>query len=418
MTTFKSELREGWRDIVGAGIGLGCGIGAYTPVSSLFFRALEHEFNWSRAAATASLIALPLTAAVLPIFGLVLDRIGVRRVALASALAITACYLGLSFMTGALLQFYILILLLNVLGAGTGPITYTRQIAARFQAGRGAALACALVGIAGAGMVLPAVLYHTLSAGGWRAGYSLMALLTLGGTVVALVCIGNRKADPGRSCLEEGGLSALQAAGTSAFWCLGVAIFLVSAATIGMVSQFQSLLIEKGFSPQRAAELLSVLAAAVLISRVIVGRTLDLGHPKQVAAAVLMLAALGAAMWIGRPGTAGAIIGVLLFGFAIGAELDLLSFFIAACFGLRRYGVIYGWLGAFFYTGMAAGGLGYAVLHDRTGSYQFAIYGSVALLVVSAGLFLTLKVRGTEENGTKTQIFSSANTALNTKESP
>jgi MFS family permease len=143
-----------------------------------------------------------------------------------------------------------------------------------------------------------------------------------------------------------------------------------------------------------------------------------LGHPKRVAAGVLTLAALGAAIWLGRPETVGAIFGVVLLGFSIGAELDLLSFFIAACFGLRHYGVIYGWLGAFFYTGMAAGGLGYAIVHDRTSSYQGAILGSVFLLLASAGLFLILQVRGTKDASPNRTAEVAVNPALNQKEFP
>jgi hypothetical protein len=85
---------------------------------------------------------------------------------------------------------------------------------------------------------------------------------------------------------------------------------------------------------------------------------------------------------------------------------------------LRHYGVIYGWLGAFFYTGMAAGGLGYAIVHDRTSSYQGAILGSVFLLLASAGLFLILQVRGTKDASPNRTAEVAVNPALNQKEFP
>ena len=49
-STFQREFRQGWADLCGATIGLACGVGLYTPISSMFFRALEIEFHWSKTA--------------------------------------------------------------------------------------------------------------------------------------------------------------------------------------------------------------------------------------------------------------------------------------------------------------------------------------------------------------------------------
>ena len=72
-------------NIAGATIGLACGVGLYTPISSMFFRALEIEFHWSRTAIVIALIALPITALFLPVVGRLVDRFGVRPVAGTSA---------------------------------------------------------------------------------------------------------------------------------------------------------------------------------------------------------------------------------------------------------------------------------------------------------------------------------------------
>jgi len=53
-------------DLLGATIGLACGVGMYAPITSMFFRALETEFHWSKAAIAGALVALPLTGVVLP----------------------------------------------------------------------------------------------------------------------------------------------------------------------------------------------------------------------------------------------------------------------------------------------------------------------------------------------------------------
>jgi MFS family permease len=90
--TKAKELVAGWRDLAVATLGVACGIPAYTPVSSLFFRVLVKQFGWSATAAAASLIALPLTGLCLPVAGTIIDRFGARRVAMVSIILLALSY--------------------------------------------------------------------------------------------------------------------------------------------------------------------------------------------------------------------------------------------------------------------------------------------------------------------------------------
>jgi predicted MFS family arabinose efflux permease len=401
MSAFIDELRSGWRDLIGAMIGLGLGIGAYNPVSSFFFRALEHEFGWSKAAAAVSLVALPVTAAVLPFAGLLLDRFGVRRVAMLSALGMSLCFVWLAKMNGALWMFYAAFISLNVLGCATGPVSYTRIIAARFRKSRGTALACSLLGIGLAAMILPPMLATILAHWGWRGGYLFFSAAVFVAGLVALALIRDPDMNANASDAQAGDTLA-SAVTDRSFWLLGSAIFALSVASLGFVSQFQSLAIERGLTAQAAPLLLSALAASVFVSRLVIGRALDMYRPERVAAGALLLAAFGMLVWIfGGRGTGWALSAVLLIGLSIGAELDFLSFFCARLFGLRHYGAVYGGLAAFFYTGIAAGGIVYGAIHDRAGTYAMASAMSVVLFVVAAVLFLTLgpAMRGAENDG-------------------
>lgn len=388
--TFSDELREGWRDLLGAVLGLGLGIGAYNPVSSFFFRALEHEFGWSRSAAAVSLIALPITAAVLPMAGLLLDRFGARRVALLSSVCMAACFVWLSAMNGQLWMFYAAFLLLNVLGCATGPVSYTRTISARFRKSRGTALAVSMLGIGFTAMILPPVLAWIMTRWGWRGGYVFFAAAVVIGGVLARGLIREPvERESGRDALAGDRLA--DAARKPVFWLLGTAILALSIASLGFVSQFQSLVVEKGLAAGQAPWLLSALAASVLVSRIAIGGALDAFRPERVAAGALCLAALGMVVWMtGGAHASTALIAVLLVGLSIGAELDFLSFFCARLFGLRHYSAVYGGLAAFFYTGIAAGGVAYGAIHDASGQYGAALSMSAVLLVAAAGLFLLI----------------------------
>lgn len=171
MKPIPAEFRHNRWPLLGSAIGLACGVNAYAPVSSMFLRQLEREFGWTKTAAAASLLALPLMALALPLVGGLLDRYGVRRPALASAITLALCLLLLSMMNGSLSVFYGLFLAMMVFGCATGPIAYTRNIAASFQTHRGSALALALIGTSMAAMLLPPLLAGVMAQRGWRGGF-------------------------------------------------------------------------------------------------------------------------------------------------------------------------------------------------------------------------------------------------------
>ena len=384
---------------LGASIGLGCGVALYTPVSSLFFRALEQEFHWSKAASAASLIALPATALSLPFIGRLIERFGVVAVALGSALCLSAGLFALSMMSGALAQFYVLVLMMNVLGAGTGPISYTRVIANDFRAARGLALALALLGVAVVGVIVPILVTHAIAAGGWRKAYRVLSLVTLvGGGLAVLLVRSRRTSVPKIDGHLLPGLTLGDALRSPAFWLLGFSVFFISVAAFGFTSQLQSIGVEKGLTPTTAALLISLLALSVMPTRLLVGWALDKVDPRFAAAAALVLAAIGAAVVLFAPHSSLLLValGVVLLGGSIGAELDLMSFFCAYCFGMKNFASIYGTLAGFFYIGIAAGGVGYGATHDRTGSYLLALSVSVGVLALASVLLLALPKRPLE----------------------
>jgi predicted MFS family arabinose efflux permease len=361
----------------------------YTPISSMFFRALEIEFHWSKTTIVVALIALPITALFLPLVGRLIDRFGVRPVAATSALFMAMTFFALSRIGDSLAAFYSAFIAFNVVGAATGPISYTRPVAQRFIAGRGTAVAIALSGIAVSGVVLPPLLGPLIAHAGWRAGYRLIAGIALAGGVVAVLLIRSAARNHRR---EEGeGFTRAQALKTGAFWSLGIAMFSASAASVGFVSQLQSVAFEFGATLRQTTILLSVTSLAVLPSRLLAGWALDRLRPERVAAAFLLLSSVGFILWLdSHDSYINALAGCILLGVSLGSEHAFMSFFCARRFGLRAYSAIFGALAVFLYLGMAAGGLLFAMVHDRTASYTGAISAAIGLMVLSAILLLKL----------------------------
>jgi MFS family permease len=386
----RGELRRGWRNLCAATIGIGFGIASYTPVSSLFFHALELEFGWSKAATAGAFIALPVTAVALPLAGWLIDRYGVRTVSGLSALFVAVSYVCLARLGAHLSQFYLAILGLNVLGCATGPVAYTRLVAAQFHTQRGLALAIAQLGIAFIAAVMPQCIGWMIAAHGWRSAYYFFAAATVLGVVCAQTLM-----QPIANCRPETALEGRTpkaAIASAPFWILGAAIFATSTGSFGLVAQFRSVLADRGNDLQTTTAMLSVLAVAAMLSRLVVGRMLDLPKPGRSAAAIIAVAAIGGATLLLAPsGLIATTLAVILIGCSIGAELDVMSYFCARFFGIRHYGALYGMLSAFFYVGVATGAMSYSVIRTKTGSYNLAVMETTVLLFVAAILLWTLQ---------------------------
>jgi predicted MFS family arabinose efflux permease len=389
VTPFRRELRAGWRNLLAATIGLGLGIPSYTPVSSLFLRALELEFGWSKTVAAGAMIALPVTALILPFAGALIDRFGVRLISAVSVAGTVVSYIWLSRLSGRTDEYYAATIALNVLGCATGPVAYTRLVATQFNKTRGTALAIAQFGIAALAVAFPLVISAVMATRGWRGCYLLLAASTLLGGACAQILMrpGQQGADTALSATVKRQSLARQ----GGFWQLGFAVLAISIGSLGLVSQLQSVLLDRGLDATTATRMLSLLAASVMLSRLFVGRLLDLWDPNRCTTSVYVAAAIGAGSLAASNGgvamTAGSIV---LIGLSVGAELDVMSFFCARLFGTRHYARNYGLLCIFLYTGIAAGSIGFGAVHDKTGSYSIALTGTTALLLAAATLFWSL----------------------------
>lgn len=392
LSPFRREWRSGWRNLVAATVGIGFGISCFTPVSSMFRHSIETEFGWSKTLVAGALISQPLTALFFPFAGRLVDRFGVRYTTLSSVLAIILCYLALSLMT-SISDFYLAMIGLEVLGCISGPIAYTRLVAGQFHESRGFALAIAQAGIAVLAIGMPPLIAMVISHEGWRAGFVLFAVVTLCGGLAAQALM--RPLDISAAPANAIGVSPWEALSSSAFWILASSILLISIAAFGFVAQFQSVIIDRGLPPTMAVMLLPLLGFSGVLSRLLVGRLLDLSSPTTWSAIVIAVAALGGLLLVlPFEGTWILAVAVLLFGVSIGAELDLMSFFCARQFGLLHYGTIYGFLSMFFRVGIALGGISFSFIRDHTGSYQPALVMATCMLGISAILFLALGKAG------------------------
>lgn len=403
MTEVRDEFRRGWRVVLSAGVGVGCGISLQQYVGSLFVKALQQDLGWTRGQIAQAQGAALAALFVAPVLGWLMDKIGVRPIAIVSAVLLALVYVGLASMPPALGAFYGLFALLVILGSGTGPIGHTRAVNTWFEKGRGLSLGLTLTGVSLVAALAAPGLSFVIGKFGWRGGYLALAALSL---VVALPTLITGLWERQRWLARQGaaeaetaaahraaqvGLTARQALKTPRFYVLSLAILLATAGLTGVISQLQPILTDQGLKADTAGWLISVLALSVMLGRVVVGWAVDRFWAPIPAAIALALPALGVLLLMASHGhPLSAIVAVLLIGAAQGGEVDVAAFFVARYFGMRSYGAIYALIGIAISLGVPIGAIGVGQLYDHDGDYDRALLIAAGGFVASAALILLM----------------------------
>src|SRR5690606_37832864 len=88
-----------------------------------------------------------------------------------------------------------------------------------------------------------------------------------------------------------------------------------------------------------------------------------------------------------EPATAMAII---IFGLAVGAELDVIAYLAGRYFGIRSFGAIFGIIVGLMTLGSGLGPVVANLVYDLTGTYALVLLGAVPLALCSTVLLATL----------------------------
>src|SRR5262245_5106329 len=192
MSNFVKQSRffYGWWIVVAVAVGLFMG---YVPIIGftfgVFFTSLVEEFKWSRAevslAFSLSLLALSVA---LPLTGRLVDRFGARRVILSSVLLFGLALASLYFLTASLWHYYVIFVVIGVVGGGISPVPYYNVITHWFDRRRGLALGLAMIGVGLSEFIMPSFAHALIARVGWRLAYVIIGAMVMAVTfpVVAL----------------------------------------------------------------------------------------------------------------------------------------------------------------------------------------------------------------------------------------
>jgi MFS transporter, OFA family, oxalate/formate antiporter len=345
----REEFAAHWPVVIAAFVGIMMGAWSF-PIYILgpLIKPLEAEFGWSRngIVACTTFLAAGLTLGT-PMFGKLADRFSVRTIAVTSMLMFAVCLVLVAWVAGRLWHLQVLYFLMGLLGAGSGGVTFTRAIGSRFEVARGIALGIALTGSGAASFAAPYLVNSLTQTAGWR-----WVCLVLAGLIVAVALpivffgLGGPsavRAHRGQQSPQGAvtGASRAEAFRDGRFYVLFAAASLFGLFIGSLLVHLVPMLIDKGVTAARAAQIASINGIAIVVGRLCIGWLLDRFSAAHVGAGMFTLGAFGALVFVAL-GPASAMFTVAAIGLLLGAELDLLSYMTLKYFGVRHYGAIYG----------------------------------------------------------------------------
>src|SRR5258706_15347272 len=377
------------------------GLGMYSMAVAL--PPLQAEFAIARGDAS-----LPFTLTMIGfglggvLMGRLSDRFGVIVPVLVGAVSLGVGFIAASFSQN-LFQFTAVHGLLIGVGTSGSFVPLVADITLWFTRRRGIAVAIVMSGNYLAGAVWPPLMQHFIDAAGWRATYMGTGLIC--SLAMPLFALALRRKPPAIAGLAPAGAGARGASSNlerplgfspnqlQGLLCVsGIACCVaMSMPQVHMVAYCADL----GFPAARGAEMLSIMMAFGILSRLASGWVADRigGLRTLLLGAVLQATAL--ALFLPFDGLAALYVVSALFGLFQGGLVPSYPLIVREYFPPREAGARTGTVIMATLVGMAIGGWMPGWIFDLTGSYRAAFVNGIAWSLVTTGiaLFLLYRVR-------------------------
>jgi len=374
----------------------------------VFFVAFLAEFGWSRARASiAYSVSQLLTGASSPVVGVLVDRVGPRRLVLLGGIAL-AVGLALSARVSALWHLIALYGVVMTVGANClGLVVLTPLVSRRFVQKRGLVLSIvqAANGFGRAGAV--PVVQFLISTVGWRRAYlGLAAMMAIVIVPLAQSFRGGGSPTAERTSAATGEAPTRAGATASRDWTLREAmatphfwlLFLVYLLT-GLGSFFVSLhqlafAADVGFDTLHAASILGMGSFLSVAGTIFTGTISDYVGREVSAIAAYGISIVGviAALFITSPDQTWLLwVHACFFGLTWGARGPMITAKTADLFQGRHLGAILGVISIGTGIGAAVGAWASGLIFDLSGSYRLAFLLSIASYLAGCIAFWFLR---------------------------
>ncbi len=400
----ESEFRLGWRILAMGFVGIVCSAG-YMPLYSLgpivgdASEALGTTPGALQRSLTFTFIGLVIGAQAA---GALNRRFGIRKVTMASLLALAGLFVLLSVTPMTSNVLYLFYFLMPLVGCGTLQVTWTHVVCEWFVRRRGVALAVALSGSGVCTMVVPLVL--TGHSGPWQRGFLYLAALPLACCALSYFWLRERGAEPvegvaasesvqddGPGRTGEAGIRYRDILRSRYLWLISIPIATAMFGLLPIITNIVPILENRGFSITAATAIFSAFGVGLISGRLAVGFLNDLFWAPGVAFISMSLPALGCLMFLFAPVSAPVmVLATFLVGAGAGAENDVISYLCSRYFPIEAYGKVFAVAFALATLAAAVGPLPFGYFLDLHAGYGFVIQYCAALIAVGSASLLLL----------------------------
>ena len=391
------KIFYGWWVVIGAFILLLCTTGSRIYAFPVFFEAMLNDMGWSRAQTAGALsIGLLLSGSLTPIIGMLIHKIGVRKIMVSGSLIACTGYLLLSTVT-EIWQFYFFYGVIVAIGSAcTSIVPNMTAVEGWFAQKKSTALGIASAGVGAGGAVMAPLAGTLIALYSWQTAFLYLAgIIALVGIPVSFFIM--RTPDEKKYSLVEktqekitqdnlpglAGVSLRQAIKIKTFWLISAAAMLWAwSYSTGLIHQV-AFAVDIGIEKLVAAGAVGLLSGFSIPARVIFGRLGDILQKKYVFMMGTLLQTMAFIVLMRTTSIGMLYLYAALIGFNLGAVTPILPGLIAEHFGRRHFGTIYG--AAFFIQtlGMVIGPIFAGWIFDNSGSYYSAFLTAASLSFAS-----------------------------------
>lgn len=393
----------GWWIVFSAACIVFLSAGTFFYGFGLLVGPLTREFGWSRAAISIGFsLRTEVGGVAAPLVGVLVDRVGVRRLTTVGIVVVAVGFLLLS-QVQSLSAFYGAILVIAIGTSATGGANAATIIAQWFHRKRGRALGLMTFG-GGLGGISAIAFAQLISGMGWRDALVIVAIIQVVVLVPLALSMRNKPADlgltvDGLSEAEEAieatnsrpmpttglNLTGREALRSQLFWKVAITFALSNFATTAIiVHQIPFLVDQVGSSEAFAALSVTIMTAVSLIGRLGFGLAADRYSKSLLTAFAVTCTGLGLVLFSTVHQEWQLIYVLPFFGVGFGAAVTLRPTIQAEYFGMKAYGTIQGMLFTASTIGAFFGPLLAGVLFDATADYR------PSFLLLAIGPFLAL----------------------------
>jgi MFS family permease len=385
---------KGWTVAGASFIGLLFSVGVLVVYSfGVLSSSMAQSFGWSNLQRSVLFVSFSLSSTIAgPIWGMVADRVGPRKVVIISSILLAACFCGLAAIPNNLLVAHLMFALIGLLGSGTLPPMYASLVVGWFNRFRGLALGTAMVGVGIGAAVLPPIAAKIITVWGWREtciAYGMAVLLF--SLPCAIVFLRSYSEQSTTSKSDDRSNRVTFAAVSSQYqtWILAIFAVVTGAILVACVTNFVPLLQSRGETLTSAAKYQAILGISLVAGRFIGGALLDRVFAPRVVTVILITTALGLLLLAQASTPTAYTLAAIGIGLSIGIEIDFLGYIVSRYYDRASFTTIFASFFALYSIGATAGPPLFSWVMQVAGSYVPGLLGSSALMfVLGMSLFM------------------------------